>query len=67
MEIKVYLHSSKDSMYEVGRKAGLTGEALDFFQFACYEVEMTLDVEEVTGKATIVAVGEQRLLVGVPA
>ena len=43
-------------MLDHGRKMGLTGEALRMFSFACYEVEFELEVNEMTGLATIIAV-----------
>lgn len=61
MEIRVYLHSSKESMYDAGKKAGLSDKALEQFMYACYEVEVTLDVNEEDGHAKIVAVDNRRL------
>lgn len=55
MRITAYLHASRESMYDAGKKAGLTGEALDMFSWACHEIEVQLDVDE-RGLATIVCV-----------
>jgi len=52
----VYLHSSKDSMHEKGVSLGLSGDALDKFRYACYEVKIGLEVDDVTGDAVIVNV-----------
>jgi hypothetical protein len=56
MQTKVYLHGNRESMWEHGASLGLTGEALRNFSFACYEVEVLLDVKPGTGEALIVAV-----------
>ena len=43
----VYLHSSKDSMWEKGEEIGLTEEAIqENFRSCCYEVEITIQVNE---------------------
>jgi hypothetical protein len=52
MKTTVYLHASKESMRDEGEKLGLSGDALDMFAYACYEVAINLDVSK-TGKATI--------------
>lgn len=56
MIIDVYVHSTKDYMLEKGIKHGLKGKALDFFMCACYEVKLTLDVDEETGDSTVIKV-----------
>ncbi len=53
---KVYLHSSKESMYDKGVNLGLKGDALNKFMYACYEVELTLDIDRTNGEYNIVAV-----------
>jgi len=56
--VKAYLHSSKDTMYELGEEIGLKGKALEKFTYALYEVELKLEVESRTGKYKIIeAVG----------
>lgn len=52
----VYLHASRESMWEKGEELGLSGEALKMFSFACTEVRVDLSVDEGTGEARIVAV-----------
>lgn len=61
MKTTVCLHSSKEYMYEIGSELGLSGEALDMFKFACYEVEIELEVDEKTGEATITSVDGKEL------
>lgn len=51
---KVYLHSSKESMLNEGERLGLNPNALEMFKYACYEVELELEVDEQTGQAVIV-------------
>ena len=51
-EIVVYVHSSRETMYGIGEKLGLVGEALDRFSFACYEVGIRVVVQE-DGETTI--------------
>jgi len=57
----VYLHSSKEQMYEIGTKIGLSGQALDLFLFACCEVRLEVLVHPLTGVATIVSVDERKV------
>ncbi len=56
MKAVAYLHSSKESMYELGQKISLTGEALDKFMYALYEVKFDLEVDPKTGDAKIIGV-----------
>ena len=51
-----YLHSDKDTMYELGRKLGLTGEALSQFKYACCEVKVDIIVDTRDGLAHITQV-----------
>ena len=62
MIITVYLHSSKESMYDAGEKAGLKDDALHLFMYACTEVRVDLDVDE-KGNAIIKSVDGRNLLV----
>lgn len=52
----MYLHSSKESNYELGKQIGLRGNALKYFVYALYEVMFDVEVDPETGAATIVAV-----------
>jgi len=60
-----YAHSTKESMLEIGMKAGLTGEPLEKFKFALNEVKFELEIDE-EGWATIVSV-DGKLLPIIPA
>lgn len=57
----IYVHSSKDSMWEEGEKLGLSGEALRMFIHAAGEVKLTIDVDEKTGGVVILAVDGRKL------
>lgn len=61
MRATVHLHSNQERMYNLGVKLGLTGHALDFFRYACYEVELTIEVNPDTGAATIVEVDKRKI------
>lgn len=56
MIIEIWLHASKEASIDAGIKAGLTGEALETFAYAAYEVKLGLSVNESTGEAIIVEV-----------
>lgn len=62
LKTTVYLHADKDAMYRAGARLGLTGEALDQFLYTCYEVKLDLDVDELTGEATINALDDRPIL-----
>ena len=59
MKADVYLHSSKESMWDKGEELGLKEAALKNFMYACYEVKLTLDIDPVTGDYTIIAVDDR--------
>jgi hypothetical protein len=50
MEITIGLHSSKESNLYIGHEAGLSEEALNNFMYALYEIAITVEVDEETGK-----------------
>lgn len=56
MRIKTYVHSDKETNYEVGKEAGLTGEALKNFSYAGYELELEFDVDPNTGESLLLSV-----------
>ena len=60
-----YAHSSKETMFDIGMKAGLTGEPLERFKFALNEVKFELEIDE-EGMVTIVSV-DGKLLPIIPA
>ena len=44
--VKIYAHMSNESLYETGKKAGLRGDALNYFShFNEVELEARVDVE----------------------
>lgn len=62
---KMYLHSSKESNYDLAEELGIKSEkALDVFKYSLYEVEFEVDVNKKTGEVTILKVkcGEQTLV-----
>lgn len=57
----IYLHADKESNYEQGEELGLTGEALNYFMYACYEVGIDVEVDKETGETIIVGVDGRTL------
>jgi hypothetical protein len=57
----IYVGRDKSSNYEEGKRLGLTGEALEMFVYACYEVALGIDVDETTGKVTIISVDGRKV------
>lgn len=53
--IKMYLHSNKESNYETGKELGLSDEAMDKFRYALYEVELEVEVDMETGISKIIS------------
>lgn len=47
--VEVYLHCDRDTMYNIGDKLGLTGDALKDFENSLHEVQLTLEVNMVNG------------------
>jgi hypothetical protein len=63
MKAKMSLTSDKCSNSYIGEeKLGLTGEALENFQYALYEVIFDVDVNEKDGEVQIEAVNGVRLM-----
>jgi hypothetical protein len=63
MKAKMSLHSDKCSNSYIGEEElGLTGEALENFQYALYEVIFDVDVNEKDGEVQIEAVNGVRLM-----
>mgnify|MGYP006977224197 FL=1 len=48
-------------MWEKGEKLGLTGDALKLFSYVGCEVKLTIDVDEKSGDAVILAVDDKLL------
>ena len=59
--IKMYLHGSKENNYDQGEEIGLTGDALDNFAYALYEVEFDVEVDMKTGEQRILKVDGVKL------
>lgn len=56
MKTKMYLHSNKDSNYELGEKLGLKDDALRRFAYALSEVEFEVGVDPGNGDVTVLMV-----------
>jgi hypothetical protein len=54
IRIDGYVHSDKETMQDLGERAGLTGEALKQFRYALYEVKVPMLVDTETGEYEIV-------------
>ena len=59
--VTIRLHSSKERMYETGLQMGMEGKALEAFMYACYEVELGLEVDLSTGTCEIVSVDGRKV------
>lgn len=42
----IYLHSDKDSNYEIADKIGLSNKASDNFRYCCSEIAIKLEINE---------------------
>jgi hypothetical protein len=63
MKHKMYLHSDKGAnAYEGEEELGLSGQALENFMYALYEVEFDVDINEETGEVTIERVFDGRTI-----
>lgn len=60
MKIDLYVHSTKEASYDAGKKAGLSGEALERFKFAGYEHKITYLVDK-EGHAFAIAIDDRRI------
>jgi hypothetical protein len=58
---KIYLHASKESNYDTGKKLRLSKQALEQFRYACHEVEIELEVDRKTGESKIIGVDGRKL------
>jgi hypothetical protein len=61
MLAKIYVHGSKEQNADTGRQLGLTGEALNNFKYAAYEVELEYEVDPATGEAELLKVDGREL------
>lgn len=60
-DVEIYVHGSRESMWELGTKLKLTGEVLRFFSFAAEEFKITLRVDLETGDAFPIAINDREL------
>ncbi len=58
---KLYLHSDKDSNYDLGAQLKLSEEAMNNFRFALSEVAFDIEVDTKTGKYKILKVDGREL------
>jgi hypothetical protein len=58
----LYLHGEKETNHHKGREVGLTGDALDSFMYALYEVNFKLSVDPDTGEYDILTVNDKKLI-----
>lgn len=54
--IKMYLHSDKESNFELGEEIGLSEKAIqEQFKYALYEVEFDVEVDMETGETKVLS------------
>ena len=63
MRIKVYVHGSKETAYDAGKKAGLSDDQLEKFVYVALEHEIEYEVDA-EGWGTPVALDGKPLPVG---
>jgi hypothetical protein len=56
MRTTIYVHACRDSMWDVGDKIGLKGDAARTFSYFASELALGIEVDKKTGKATIINV-----------
>lgn len=61
MRITMYLHGSKETCWEKGMEAGLTGEALNRFRFTGYEHKIEYEVNLETGESIAVKFDDREI------
>lgn len=61
-KIKYYMHSNKDSNYELASDYGLSGIAKENFMHAMYEVEFDLKLDMTTGEVEIIGVDGMKVV-----
>ena len=57
----IFVHTSKEYMWDKGMEIGLSQDQLNIFMYVGYEVRLTIEVDENTGDAVIVAVDGRKL------
>ena len=61
IEYAAYLHSSKDSNYDLAEELGLDDLAAREFAYSNYEVKLNMRVDTSTGKTEIIGVNDRML------
>ena len=56
MRITSYIHGDKETEYDDAIEAGLSEAAASKFRYSLYEVVIEQEVDEITGKSSIVSV-----------
>ena len=51
---EIYVHADGDSVWQIGKKLKIKGEALSQFGSALCEIRVTIEVETRTGKYKII-------------
>lgn len=60
--VKLYVHRSKESNWDLGDAIGLPGAAImENFKWCCYEVEIEIELDMETGEHIIIGVDGKRL------
>lgn len=54
MIVSIYLHSSKDSLWEMAEKLGLEGDAVRMFRYLGTEEKLTYEVDPATGEGRLI-------------
>jgi hypothetical protein len=62
MTATFYLHGDKETAYAKGEELGLTGKALEYFTYACYEVKVDGNVDPNSGAFIITHVDRKALV-----
>ena len=60
MKVKAYLHSDKESMYQLGYEAGLRDEQLEKFKYTGYEHEVIYEIDK-EGWGTLVEIDGRKI------
>lgn len=54
----IYLHTDRETMYDISVELGLNNEALRKFLYCCYEVGVEVAVDNETGNVDILGLVE---------
>lgn len=53
---RFFTHTSKEDMWSIGEGLGLNEKALETFQYAGYEMEFLIEVNDITGETLVVGI-----------